>query len=604
MSASKQQYLLSRHFPEPIVYQYTLYYPGNIPLVITAGHGGSAIPGNRTSRVMTHRFKRIHDLATTSATVGISSFSESVASKDDSQLGEMPWMPLRDQSQGGNFKNDLNTHSMALSIANAVTRLSCRETSDDPMTSSRTQKGSTERCDALGPWGDDDLDFPSAQSPPFTPSTTPRSHTPSSGPHSCADGTTRTRYHSNLALYHPHVVVFRVPRRYVDVNRNITGENATPDHPISKAAWHEYHDLIDHVQKLAVQKQLQQQQQRQQLQQLQLRQLQQLQYVFDQVVPGGTEDWKKPIDTGVHQNPRGLLLDIHGHTHPTNLIEIGYLLNGSTLAMEDGQMNANAYKIAKEASVCSLISRVVKLDPSIDLDQEPGRGQGDKVLFSELIRGWNESLGGMFQSQGLNAVPSPGNKAPVQEGIYFFGGYTTQYHGSRDQRNDGSFSSYDAIQLELPRFLRMTGKEGREIGMKMGRAVVQFTGRYYDIFEDHDQSRAAIATVTTKEGQETRNQPIAPVPKARYILSFEQRHPDSARPRFERVFSHRESLRTEQNPKLQQQQQQQPQMHHSKSDADAVDNHSGDSDIEDEAMGGSRKLTHRIPEMKRQSSRL
>ncbi|KAG0350119.1 hypothetical protein BGZ54_004001, partial [Gamsiella multidivaricata] len=65
-----------RLFPEPIVYQYTLYYPGNIPLVITAGHGGSATPGKPVSRKVTHVFKRIPDLETTKEPIDVLSFSK------------------------------------------------------------------------------------------------------------------------------------------------------------------------------------------------------------------------------------------------------------------------------------------------------------------------------------------------------------------------------------------------------------------------------------------------------------------------------------------------------------------------------------------------
>ncbi|KAF9344387.1 hypothetical protein BGX26_004431 [Mortierella sp. AD094] len=285
----------SRLFPEPIVYQYTLYYPGNIPLVITAGHGGFSTPGKRTGHRMTHRFKRIPDLATTSAIIDISSFSESVAynnnnnAKDDTEDGEelMPRMPPRDQSQGGSFKKDLNTHSMALNLANAISCLTSRESKGKsaqdgllPKEKSRNHNDVIfnydqmtgvqsdiipERCKAQGPWGDDDSDspFPSLPSPSHPPSvlrsTTPRSSHTISDPNSRFDDPKRMRSRSTFVQNNPHVIVFRVPRLFVDVNRNIVGENAIADHPVSEAAWREYHDLIDHVQKMALQIQKQQQ---------------------------------------------------------------------------------------------------------------------------------------------------------------------------------------------------------------------------------------------------------------------------------------------------------------------------------------------------------
>ena len=119
-------------FPEPIVFQYVLYYPGNLPLVITAGHGGSAQPGEVLTRKKTHRFRRIPDLATTTDPIEILSFAEPLypsTSQSDLTTGAaiiaslnsneetMPWMAPRDQTKGGNFKKDLNTHSIALNLA-------------------------------------------------------------------------------------------------------------------------------------------------------------------------------------------------------------------------------------------------------------------------------------------------------------------------------------------------------------------------------------------------------------------------------------------------------------------------------------------------------
>ncbi|KAI1317468.1 hypothetical protein EDD11_008405 [Mortierella claussenii] len=634
----------TRRFPEPIVYQFTLYYPGNMPLVITAGHGGSAAPGQSVSRKVTHRFKRVPNLRSTSTRLDISSFSDPVMVKksrvaqnnaelnDAGEQETMPWMPPRDQSKGGNFKKDLNTHAMALNLANAVAclsgsgqftmahrrKLGGEQSShhhndvmdhDHKIGNAAAQKNIPERCKAQGPWGDDDSDYPFSPLPSFTSMMLSTPTTTAS--------TTNTKPMYMPTLEHedpssvspvqnyPHVVVFRVPRLYVDVNRNISGENAIADHPVSKAAWNEYHDLIDHVQHLA------QQQQQQQQQQLS---------VHPEVMSNGMQTAKTDISqpatwsstkAPLAKSSPGLLLDIHGHVHTTNLIEIGYLLNSSVLAMEDSRLSSETDALAHQSSIRSLVSRVVLSNSSSGhvvqesqvqdregyeqhLHQRPHQDRDlcseevrmdsplDRVPLAALLRGWNESLGGMFQTHGLDAVPSPKHKAPCQGCIFFFGGYTIQRHGSRDQLS----GSMDAIQLELPRILRIVGKEeGREIGMRLAKAVVEYMTRYYGI----DFQRCTRTPLSVNH-------------------RVEKKMNEDAAGSFESSSLNRQRQTSSLLGREQRLQQQQQQQHPSpRPFAELGENHCGDSDIDDGVMSddsdtGSSAL--RRPEMKRQSSRL
>ncbi|KAG0273978.1 hypothetical protein BGZ95_010213 [Linnemannia exigua] len=571
----QQQQSQTPLFPDPIVFQYVLYYPGNIPLVITAGHGGSAQPGEVLSRKRTHRLRRIPDLASMTDPIEISSFAEplcpsssSLTSQSDPTTGSaminaslgncggdetMPSMAPRDQTKGGNFKKDLNTHSIALNLANAISCLTSGvgnggggvssgsggaivSTADGTLsggpfssktratTAARNGNGNGEgegkdvthmvvpssvtaalttdhgtnntipaRCEQQGPWGDDDSDYPfpiwtsaSLAHSPTSTATLPQ------GVHQHQQQGPTRRLHQRQAQNYPHVIVFRIPRRFVDVNRNITGENAIAEGDVhGEEAWHEYHDLIDHVQKMALQKaayqypeQGQDQQERKSPRQHHLQQQQQQQH---------QSGWVPPQLPALG---RGLLLDIHGHAHATNLIEIGYLLNGTVLNMDDDRLNAYAPR-TKGSSIRSLINRVVSSStsssastsgPGTDFSALPQQG----IQFSKLIRGGRtESLGGMFQAQGLNAVPSPEFQAPCQECVYFFGGYTVQRHGSSEfpyHHKDSDLASngaMDAIQLELPKILRLVDKEqGREVGMKLGRAVVEFVAKYYGLFRE------------------------------------------------------------------------------------------------------------------------
>ncbi|KAF9900443.1 hypothetical protein EC991_007337 [Linnemannia zychae] len=454
----------------------------------------------------------------------------------------MPSMMPRDQTKPGNFKKDLNTHSIALNLANAIscltsgvggggggasfgsggaigvtpdgtsgsngpfsirTRVAAREgkvygeTGSDnvarmieTMAPSVTATASTThhetntipaRCEQQGPWGDDDSDYPFptwtslASTPAPTPAPTPTLPLPVQHHQQPLDLT--RRFHQKQAQNYPHVIVFRIPRRFVDVNRNITGENAIADGDVhAEAAWREYHDLIDHVQKMALQKAAisinhHQQQEQEQEQEPKCHKQQQ------------PNHWTPPQALAPG---RGLLLDIHGHAHATNLIEIGYLLNGTVLNMDDDRLNAYAAQLTKEPSIRSLINKVVfNAPPPADSLAVPQ----PRLPFSKLIRGGKtESLGGMFQAQGLNAVPSPDFQAPCQECVYFFGGYTIQSHGSHDHKDSdlANNDTMDAIQLELPKILRLVDKEqGREVGMKLGRAVVEFAAQYYGLFREN-----------------------------------------------------------------------------------------------------------------------
>lgn len=358
-SSSSQQHTLQQHqqqqpsFPEPLVFQYVLYYPGNLPLVITAGHGGSSKPGEVVTRKTTHRFRRIPDLATTTDPIEISSFAESlypstsqfdpttdaaIVASLNSNEETMPSMAPRDQTRGGNFKKDLNTHSIALNLANAISCLtsgstisyggggvnsgpggaivpttdgnfvgggpsSSRAASSSVTATATSDHGTNDipaRCEQQGPWGDDDSDYPFLTRTSLAPSSTPtRTPTPtaSSALHRQQQESAK-RFFGQQGQNYPHVIVFRIPRQFVDVNRNIRGENAIAEGDShAEAAWREYHDLIDHVQKMALQKanisaRLHQEQER------------------EHRSPQQQSQWMPP------QAPspgRGLLLDIHGN---------------------------------------------------------------------------------------------------------------------------------------------------------------------------------------------------------------------------------------------------------------------------------------------------
>lgn len=115
----------------------------------------------------------------------------------------------------------------------------------------------------------------------------------------------------------------------------------------------------------------------------------------------------------------GLHLDMHGHGHEIDRLELGYLLSGSDLSEPDGLLSGPAY--VNRSSVKALAEK-----PGNDL--------------ASLVRGFH-SLGTLLEERRVPAVPSTSQPNPGLED-YFTGGYITQRHGSRD---DGNVS---AIQIE------------------------------------------------------------------------------------------------------------------------------------------------------------
>jgi hypothetical protein len=169
----------------------------------------------------------------------------------------------------------------------------------------------------------------------------------------------------------PHVVICRLDREKIDCNREI-GEGAQ-GHPLTEIAWTEYQDFIEAAKR-----------------------------------------------TVSNEFGAGLFLDLHGHGHTLQRLELGYLLSSSELNLSDNTLNNNAV-YANTSSIREL-------------------NQRSPFTFAQLLRGTN-SLGSLLASNGYPSVPStvfpnPGGNP------YFNGGYCTDRHGSIDH---GTIS---AIQIE------------------------------------------------------------------------------------------------------------------------------------------------------------
>lgn len=183
----------------------------------------------------------------------------------------------------------------------------------------------------------------------------------------------------------PHTVINLLHRVKFDANRDL--DEAALGVPVVEQAWRGYHQLIDSAKaRIALE--------------------------YD----------------------RGLFLDLHGHAHDIQRIELGYLISRSELQLSDEELNTKLF--VNESSLRTLVGDNL-----------------NNLSHSELLRG-DLSLGTLLGVQGLPSVPSLQDPFPFNEESFFSGGFNTVRHGSRD--NGGHI---DAIQIEMNQDVRFD--EGR-----------------------------------------------------------------------------------------------------------------------------------------------
>ncbi len=171
----------------------------------------------------------------------------------------------------------------------------------------------------------------------------------------------------------PHVVINHLSRRKLDANRDLA-DGACGD-PQAVAAWQAFHAFIDSAKARAAN------------------------------VAG-----------------KGLFLDLHGHGHSVQRLELGYLLYEDELALPDATLNTATYINYSSIRALALAN-----------------AQG--LSHAELLRG-PQALGTRLGDMGFPAVPSQQDPFPLAGQAYFSGGYNTARHGSL---NGGAI---DGVQLE------------------------------------------------------------------------------------------------------------------------------------------------------------
>ena len=204
----------------------------------------------------------------------------------------------------------------------------------------------------------------------------------------------------------PHVVISRLHRVKLDPNREIV--EAAQGDPFAENAWNEFQSYIEGAR------------------------------------------------ARVGSSGEGMYFDMHGHGHPADRLELGYLLSASTLNQPDAALNS--LTIVQMTSL-----REIGRDSPID--------------FSLVLRG-PTSLGGFLEAEGVPVVPSPGVPSPGTD-PYFSGGYNTRQHGSR---GDGEIISGIQIEHHYPG-LRDTDANRRAYADHLAVAIRSFMLAHIGRFE-------------------------------------------------------------------------------------------------------------------------
>ena len=151
---------------------------------------------------------------------------------------------------------------------------------------------------------------------------------------------------------------------------------------------------------------------------------------------------------------KGLVLDLHGHGHSIQRIELGYLLSKTNLSENDESLNSD------DITALSSIKNLATNNRS-------------GINHSELLKG-EKSFGSLLDNKGYPAVPSKNDLFPNSGELYFTGGYNTFTYGSRSQGN------IDAIQLEInKKGVRENISQVENFASALSNVIIEYLSEHY-----------------------------------------------------------------------------------------------------------------------------
>lgn len=225
---------------------------------------------------------------------------------------------------------------------------------------------------------------------------------------------------------HPHIIINKLARIKLDANREII-EAAQGDLQ-AELAWAEYHAYIQTAK-----------------------------------------------DSAKSNFGSALYIDLHGHGHPIQRIELGYLISRSQL--QNSNSSLDAANLQNSSSIRHLNN---VLNPSVG--------------FSEILRG-NECMGEFLVEHGYPATPSASDTAPAPSDPYFNGGYNTVRHGSRDS------SDINGIQFELNwTGVRNTSANRKTFAMSLACAMRDYLDKWFFDLDAWDPGNIVTSTLDQGPG--------------------------------------------------------------------------------------------------------
>jgi autotransporter-associated beta strand protein len=209
----------------------------------------------------------------------------------------------------------------------------------------------------------------------------------------------------NLVGHLPHIIICRLDRDKIDANREIV--EGAQGHPLTEISWNDFQNFI------------------------------------------------MAARTNVTaRHGRGFYIDLHGHGHPIQRLELGYLLTGTQLRLSDATLNSAFYENMASIRALSLFS---------------------PLNFPQLLRG-NTSFGAMMDAQGYPNTPCPSDPAPAVSDDYFNGGYNTAEHGSRGG------GTIDGLQIESNfTGVRDTAGNRTAYAQALARVLEEYFATHYNV---------------------------------------------------------------------------------------------------------------------------
>ncbi len=203
---------------------------------------------------------------------------------------------------------------------------------------------------------------------------------------------------------YPHVIINHLKRTKLDANRDLN--IAACGNEFAEIAWNEFHRFVESA-KTSVEK----------------------------------------------KSGKGLLIDLHGHGHSIQRLELGYLLTADQLAYPEAVLNSFGY--INLNSIRNLVGTNV-----------------NGLMHSELLHGIF-SLGTMFASNLYPAVPCIDEPFPLPGEPYFSGGYNTERHGSMIE------GTIDAIQIECNQDVRFEETARNNFGAATAKIFLDYLIKHY-----------------------------------------------------------------------------------------------------------------------------